>query len=239
MARMDTIEVSGRPMRLYIDIPAGGGARPAVVVMIHGPGLDRFIQTQVDDLAHHGFVAAAPDLFHRQPDDRSETMTRVGRLRDHEILTDADATVAYLEGLTEVQVGPLGVLGFCMGGRHAYLLAGARPDRWKAAGVFYGGNIMKAWGEGPAPFDLTDRISCPMIGVFGADDTNPSPDDVKAIDAALTRYGKPHEFHTYDGAGHAFLNFSNPERYRPAQADDAWPKLLAFFDRHLATAGEP
>ncbi len=238
MARMDTIEVNGQPMRVYFDIPDGGGARPGVVVMIHGPGLDRFIQTQVEDLARHGFVAAAPDLFHRQPDDGSETMTRVGRLRDREILEDADATVAALRGLTEVRVGPLGVVGFCMGGRLAYLLAGARPDTWRAAGVFYGGNIMKPWGDGPAPFDLTERIACPMIGVFGADDANPSPDDVKAIDAALTRHGKPHEFHTYEGAGHAFLNFSNPERHRPEQARDAWPKLLAFFDRHLANAGD-
>ena len=122
-----------------------------------------------------------------------------------------------------------------MGGRITYLLAGARPAAWRAAGVFYGGNIMKPWEEGPAPspFDLTAQIACPVVGFFGADDTNPSPDDVKKIDAELTKHGKPHEFHMYEGAGHAFLNFMNAERHRPKQAAEAWPKMLAFLDRHL------
>jgi carboxymethylenebutenolidase len=230
---MDTIEVNGEPMRVYVDVPAGGDARSAVLVMIHGPGLDRFIQAKVEELARHGYVAAAPDLFHRQPDDGTETMTRVGRLLDREIIADADATVAHLKQMPEVLAGSLAVTGFCMGGRHTYLLAGSRPDNWKAAGVFYGGNIMKPWGDGPSPFELTARIACPLLGCFGADDANPSPDDVKRIDAELTRHGKPHEFHTYEGAGHAFLNFTNPERFRPEQASDAWSKLLAFLDRHL------
>lgn len=49
----------------------------------------------------------------------------------------------------------------------------------------------------------------------------------------MTRHGKPHEFHRYPSAGHAFLNFTNPDRHRPTQATDAWLKLLAFLDRHL------
>ena len=233
MPRVDSIQVTGQPMRVGVGVPDRSGPRPGVVVMIHGPGLDAFIEAQVDDLARHGYVAAAPDLFHRQPDDGSDTMTRVSRLLDREIIDDVDATVAHLRQLAEPSVGPLAVLGFCMGGRNTYLLAGARPGLWKAAGVFYGGNIMKPWGDGPSPFERTAQIACPLIGLFGADDTNPSPDDVKAIDAELSRHGKPHEFHMYDGAGHAFLNFTNPERHRPQQAADAWPKLLAFLDRHL------
>lgn len=62
---------------------------------------------------------------------------------------------------------------------------------------------------------------------------NPSPEDVQQLDRELTRHGKVHEFHSYAGAGHAFLNFTNPERYRPAQAADAWAKLLSFLDQHL------
>jgi len=135
--------------------------------------------------------------------------------------------------LPDAQVGSLAVLGYCMGGRLTYLAAGARPTTWRAAGVFYGGNIMKPWGEGPAPCDRTRDIACPVIGFFGRDDTNPSPADVDRIDAELTRHGKRHEFHRYDGAGHAFLNFANAERYRPDQAKDAWAKMLDFLDRHV------
>ena len=232
MARNDTIQVNGHPMRVYLDIPAGGGTKPAVVVMIHGPGLDMFIETQVEDLARHGYIAAAPDLFHRQ-EPGGDMMARVGKLRDNEILADTDATLAHMKSLKDARVGAMAVLGFCMGGRNTYLLAGARPDTWKAAGVFYGGSIMKPWGDSPTPFDLTGNIACPVIGFFGVEDTNPSPDDVKKIDGEMTRLGKPHEFHMYEGAGHAFLNFMNAERHRPKQAAEAWPKMLAFLDKHL------
>jgi carboxymethylenebutenolidase len=233
MARWDTIQVAGHSMRVYLDVPAGGGAVPGVVVIQHGPGVDRFIEDRVEDLARHGYAAAAPDLYHRQPQDGADMMTRIGRLRDDEILADTDATVAHLRRLPDARVADLAVLGFCMGGRVAYLLAGARPAAWRAAGVFYGGNIMKAWGGGPSPFDRTRDIACPVAGFFGAEDANPSPDDVKAIDAELTRHGKRHEFHMYDGANHAFLNFMNAERHRPGPAKDAWTKMLGFLDRHL------
>jgi len=224
---MDTIAVAGHPMRVAI---AGDGGRPGVIVMIHGPGLDAFIEAQVDDLAAHGYLAAAPDVFHRQPDDGTDAMTKVGRLLDREIIADVDATVAHVQ---QLGASALAVLGFCMGGRNTYLLAGSRPAQWKAAGVFYGGNIMKAWGDGPSPFERSADIACPMIGFFGAEDTNPSPADVAAIDAELARLGKPHQFHMYEGAGHAFRNFTNPQRHRPQQAADAWAKLLAFLERQL------
>lgn len=220
-------------MRIYSETPRDLAQAPGVVVIMHGPGVDRFVEDRVQELARHGYAAAAPDLYHRQPHDGVDTMTRVGRLRDDEILADIDATAASLRALDRPRVTELAVLGFCMGGRITYLAAGARPALWRAAGVFYGGNIMKPWGDGPAPFELTPQIACPMIGCFGLDDTNPSPADVDRIDAELTRHGKPHDFHRYAGAGHAFLNFTNAERYRPEPAQDAWQKLLDFLGRHL------
>jgi carboxymethylenebutenolidase len=220
-------------MRIYSRAPVDVTQTPGVVVIMHGPGLDKFVEDRVDALARYGYAAAAPDLYHRQPNDAADMMTRIGRLRDAEIIADADATVAHLRAMKETRVTDLAVLGFCMGGRITYLLAGARPAAWRAAGVFYGGNIMKAWGDGPTPLDLTKDIAAPMIGFFGEEDTNPSPADVDAIDAELSRHGKAHEFHRYEGAGHAFLNFTNAERYRASEAKDAWEKMLAFLGRHL------
>src|SRR5882672_3033757 len=136
MARWDTLQVDGTPMRVYLDTPAGGGTAPGVVVIQHGPGLDRFIEDRVEDLARHGYVAAAPDLYHRQPQDGADMMTRMGRLRDKEILVDVDATIAHLRSLKDARVGGLAVLGFCMGGRVTHMLAGARPAAWRTAGVF-------------------------------------------------------------------------------------------------------
>ena len=116
-------------------------------------------------------------------------------------------------------------------GRVAYLVAAHSPEL-KAAVVFYGGNIMAPWGEGPAPFDLSERIRCPVLGLFGEEDGNPNPTDVAKLDAELTRLGKAHEFHSYPGAGHAFMNEDRPS-YRPEAARDAWTKCVAWFERHL------
>jgi carboxymethylenebutenolidase len=237
MARWDTIQVEGHPMRTYLDVPAGGGAVPGVVVIMHGPGLDRFVEDRVENLARAGYAAIAPDLYHRQAPS-SDMMARIGQLRDLQLVADVDAAAAHLRRVPDARVGDLAILGFCMGGRITYLLAGARPALWKAAGVFYGGNIMKPWGEpGPSPFELTREIACPVIGFFGIEDANPSPDDVRKLDAELTKHGKPHEFHSYEGAGHAFLNFTNAERYREKQGADAWQKMLGFLDRHLKGKG--
>ena len=231
MARWDTVQVDGQPMRVYVDAPPGGGTVPGVIVIQHGPGVDRFIEDRVQTLARRGYLAAAPDLYHRQPADGADMMTRIGRLRDREIIGDVNATITHIQR-ADAKVGDLGIIGFCMGGRVAYLMAGSSPF-FKAAGVFYGGTIMKAWGDGPSPFELTANIACPVAGFFGMEDANPSPDDVKAIGAELDRFGKLHEFHAYDEAGHAFLNFTNPSVYREGPAADAWDKLLAFLATHL------
>ena len=119
-----------------------------------------------------------------------------------------------------------------MGGRTALLGAGSL-DAFKLLGIFWGGNIMVARGhDGATPFDLIKNVKCPVVGFFGNDDTNPSADDVNKIDAEMTKQKVAHEFHRYDGAGHAFQNFTN-ERYRERQAEDAWGKELAFFKKNL------
>ena len=104
----------------------------------------------------------------------------------------------------------------------------------KTEHVTVGGNIFKPWGEGnPAPIGRAGGIACPVIGFFGNDDQNPSPDDVTQIGETLTRHGVAHSFHRYDGAGHAFQNFLSEAAYREATARDAQQKLLAFFAAEL------
>jgi hypothetical protein len=145
MAHWDQMAVDGSPMRLYVGMPSLGRAFPAVIVIHHGPGVDKFIEDRVEHLAQQGYLAIAPDLFHRQVED-GDMMTRIGRLRDPEVITDVNAAVNYARRLKDTQLGDVGIIGFCMGGRVAYLMAASKPV-FKAAGVFYGGNIMKAMGE--------------------------------------------------------------------------------------------
>jgi len=91
---------------------------------------------------------------------------------------------------------------------------------------------MIPFGDGPSPFDRTREIHCPIQGHFGAEDKNPSPEDMRKLDAELARWGKAHEFHTYAGAAHAFVN-TGSKNYRPHAAALSWAKAMEFFSRHL------
>jgi carboxymethylenebutenolidase len=89
-------------------------------------------------------------------------------------------------------------------------------------------------GDGATPpIEMAGNIPCPVMGVFGNEDQNPSPADVADLDAALTEARVPHEFHQYDDAGHGFQDFMNPERYREVQAKDAWAKIRVFLTDNL------
>ena len=87
---------------------------------------------------------------------------------------------------------------------------------------------------GARAIERADRIACRMAGFFGNDDQNPSPADVDEMSAALTAAGVEHAFHRYDGAGHGFQDYTNPERFRAEQSADAWVKMLAFLKTSMA-----
>ena len=225
----EILTVQGGPMRTFVARPAEPGAAPGILVIQHAGGVDGFVQEMARRLAAAGFVAAAPDLYHRLDPAPAEPLARMARLRDAEIIADSNAVLDHLGPR------PLGIVGFCMGGRVAYLMAAA-SDRLRAAVAFYGGNTRVAWGEGAAPFDRLGEIACPVLGLFGGQDVNPSPADRDAIDAELTRHGVEHAFHTFGDAGHGYMDFSNPERHNPAAATASWPLVLAFLQQHLAAA---
>jgi len=189
-ARWDALTVDGETMRCYVAVPAGEGPFAAVVVIQHAGGVDEFVQEMCGRFAAAGYVAIAPELYHRQdPDSGEDMLTRMGRLRDVEVVSDVNAAIEHAARMPEVAPRRIGIAGFCMGGRVAYLMATHVPSL-RAAVVFYGGNIMAPWGEGPAPFDRSESIACPLLGLFGEQDTNPSPADVAKLDAELTRLGK-------------------------------------------------
>jgi carboxymethylenebutenolidase len=231
-SRWDEVNVNGEPMRCYVSVPDGSGPFPAVVVIQHAGGVDEFVRGRCDRLAEARILAVAPDLFHREePNNSDDPLTRMSRLRDATIVKDVNAAIEHTKQLREVQADGIGITGYCMGGRVTYLMAAQNQDL-KAAVVCWGGNIMVPWGDGPAPFALTDQIACPVLGLFGEDDPNPSPADVAKLDAELARLGKPHEFHSYAGAGHAFMNEGRPS-YRAEAAQDAWKKCVAWFGTYL------
>lgn len=228
----ESVRVDDGSMRLYLSLPERNGPVPGIVV-IHGQtGLDNFIEETTRMIAREGYAAIAADLFHRDgPDCKDDGPTRRARLRDSNVIKDVNATIQFLKSHDQVDGTRLGIVGFCMGGRVVYLMSAASPDL-KAGVMYYGGNTMNAWGDGPSPFERTREIRCPILGHFGQDDENPSPEDMRKLDGELNRWGKAHEFHCYAGAAHAFANRGSPN-YRAHAANASWPRTFDFFSRYL------
>ena len=230
----DKLTVGGSEMNMYAALPDGSGPHPAVVIAFHVGGLDDFDRKMADQLAEAGFVAVVPDLFHRFSKEVMDgpRLDRLGHLKDADIIADMNAAVDFLTANSAINEDRIGVTGFCMGGRIAWLMA-ASNQIFKCTVPFYGGNIMGNWGPGDPPFSMADKINCPMLFHFGAEDGNPSVADRDTFNAELKRLGKDFEFHTYDGAGHAFMDPTNPDRYHEASAAAAWPRTIDFFNNHL------
>ena len=204
-AKWIDIGVNASTMEGYLTQPEGEGSHPAVVVIQEIWGVNSHIQSVV--------------------------IARMRNSTDADILADVNAAMAYLKAQSFVVGDKIGIVGFCYGGRVSYLAACNVSDL-AASVVFYGGGIGNALGDGPSPLEQTANIGCPMLGLFGVEDANPTPDDVAKMDSKLTTHGKAHEFHSYDGAGHGF-HCETRASYRPEAAADAWGKAVAWFDQHL------
>ena len=177
----------------YIRAYRKAADRCRVSLVIHGQsGLENFVKDTTHMLALQGYAAVAPNLYHRDgPDCKDDNPTRKARLRDTTLIKDITSVIGFLRNHRQVDAGRLAVVGFCMGGRLVYLMSAASRDL-KAGVMFYGSSTMIPFGEGPSPFDRTREINCPIQGHFGAEDKNPSPEDMRKLDAELTRWGKAH-----------------------------------------------
>jgi carboxymethylenebutenolidase len=225
----------------YLARPTHPGKFPGVVVIHHMPGWDEWITEVVRKFAHHGFAAISPHLYFRDgpgnPDDIGARVRAAGGVPDDQVVGDVAGAMAFLRA-QQNHNGKIGVIGFCSGGRHAYLCA-CRIADLDAVVDCWGGNVVvddksQLNAKRPAaPIDLTEQLRAPLLGIFGNDDQNPNADQVNRTEATLKRLGKTYEFHRYDGAGHAFFNTSR-SAHRPEQAADGWGKVFAFLRKHLA-----
>lgn len=222
-------------MSLLVGMPdAGAGPFPALVLMPHRAGIDRFTIDRAERLAAAGIASAAPDLYHRQPVG-VPTSEGKERLRDEEIEADIGASLAFLKADPRVDKARIGILGHCQGGRTALVGLVTYPGDFRLGCIYYGGSVFKRMGgPGPAPFDRMDVIKCSVAGFFGNEDKNPSPADVDQLDAEMTRLSIAHAFQRFDGAGHAFQDFTDARRGREPQGAEAWEQTLAFLGREFA-----
>jgi carboxymethylenebutenolidase len=223
----------------YFARPLGVQSAPGVVVIHHMPGWDEATKEITRKFAHHGYAAVCPDLYCREgtgaSDDTVAAVRAAGGVADDRAMGDIEASMRYLRALAYAN-GKVGVIGFCSGGRQAYLAACRIADLDAAVDCWGGGVIASPEQLNEkrpvAPIDLTAQMRCPLLGIFGNDDQSPSPEQVKKTEEVLKQHGKDYEFHRYDGAGHGFFA-TDRAGYRPVQATEAWKKVFAFYEKYL------
>jgi carboxymethylenebutenolidase len=211
-----------------------------VVVIHHMPGYDAQTKEITRTFAAAGYLAICPNLYWREapgaaPDDAAATARAGGGVPDERLVGDVGGAADHLRSL-DGSNGKVATIGYCSGGRQSFLAACSLP--LAAAVDCYGAFILAPPPEG-APLKvspighLAKDLSCPLLGLFGAEDQFPSPNEVAELEKLLVENDKTFEFHSYEGAGHAFFAVNRPS-YRPEAANDGWEKIWEFFGRYLS-----
>jgi carboxymethylenebutenolidase len=242
--RAQTVQIRGHgddPIEAYLAQPLDGVPTGGVVVIHHMPGYDEATKEITRRFAAHGYLAVCPNLYSREapgasPDDAAAAARAQGGVPDERLVGDVAGAAAHLRSLGSSN-GRIASIGYCSGGRQSFLAACSLE--LDAAVDCYGAFIVARPPEGMplrvGPIvDLAPNLSCPLLGLFGAEDQYPAPAEVEELERALTTAGKEFEFHIFDGAGHAFFAPDRPS-YRPDAATEGWQRIWAFFGRHLTT----
>ena len=221
----------------WLAVPTGDGPWPGVVVLHELFGLNDDIRGHADRLAADGYLALAPDLYSWGLTPRCLAVTlRTLSRGEGRAFTDIDAARAWLAADGRC-AGQVAVLGFCMGG--GFALACAPRYDFAAAAPNYG----------TVPRDPVQALAgaCPIVASFGGSDRM-LRGHADRLEEALTTLGVDHDVKEYPGASHSFMSRHGGAAtqvldrvmgisYRHDDAEDAWRRILAFFDRHLRAGG--
>jgi carboxymethylenebutenolidase len=222
----------------YAAWPSSHTPLPSLVLVHDVRGLYEHYRDVARRFAAEGFFVFALDLYSREGAPELADMQAVFRwmrsLPDRRVLGDLAGAVAFLADRPEVRGARVGVTGFCMGGQYA-LMAACTVPQLGACVSWYG---MLRYPENddlkPAsPLQLAPQLSCPYLGLFGAEDAIIPLTDVEELRSTLARGRKTFEIVTYPKAGHAFFNDTRPDAFRAEAAADAWERAITFLRRHL------
>lgn len=212
---------------------------PGIVILHDVWGLSDLYRGVARRIAAAGFNALALDLYARgekpgTPADMPAVMRFMNALPDRRVVADVQAAADWLRARPEVAGRKIGLTGFCMGGKYAFLAAAS--CRGLAAVVPWYGMLRAAALDANNPehaLDALSRAHPPILALFGAEDALIPLADVDELRRRSAERGAEVEVVVYPGAGHAFANEARPETYREAAADDGWKRALAFFAKQL------
>jgi carboxymethylenebutenolidase len=226
------IKIGDAEMPAYFAKPAKSGPAPVILVAMEIFGLHEHIKDVTRRLAKLGAFAVAPDYYFRMGDltkitDTKELFPLVNSKTDTELFADLDATAAWAK-TQGADSERLGIVGFCRGGRTVWLYA-THNLALKAGVAFYGSLMDPASPAMPKnAYQLAADVKAPVLGLYGAEDTGITPEQVERMKAALQAFGKTAEFKIYPGAPHGFFADYRPS-YRKETAEDAWQHMQAWF----------
>jgi carboxymethylenebutenolidase len=176
---------NGDSVNAYYARPLGPGPFPGVVWVHHAPGWDEYTRECVRRLAQHGYAAIAPNLYsrfgHGATEDVTARMRGAGGNSDANVIGDSAAAQQFLRAQPYAS-GKVGIIGPCSGGRHATLVA-CSTQGWDAVVDLWGGRVVQAEiteNMPVSPITLTSELTAPLLGIFGNEDRNPSPEQVNS-----------------------------------------------------------
>jgi carboxymethylenebutenolidase len=235
--RVRTRSIMCGEMPAFLAVPDGAANAPAVIVIHERYGLVQHTRDLAERFAADGFVAIAPDLYFRHPDQAALHRGDAGcDVSDPEALAALEKVIDALGRETSADLTRLAVMGICQTARLPLVLAASRPIG--AALVWYGAAQPREWQVNqkyPRALDeIIAAIDCPVLGMFGETDHLISLDDIRRLRDCLERNAKSYEIHVYRDAPHGWLNDTMPGRFRRAQAEAAWAGQRAFLRTVLA-----
>jgi len=226
----------------YLARPSALGQYPGLI-FVHGVhGYEEHMKDVARRFAVLGYSCIVPALYCRdefrsvvEEDDLPKASKWLGSRPNAQTIGDLAGALSFLQ--TSPQTSPyvserIGLVGFCSGGRLALIFA-CNSKGLGAFVNFYSNGIYQSTDVNPAPAaEMVENLSCPMLGLFGDDDANPSPDDVARLRKDLEASSKTFELVSYKDAAHAFFSDTRPS-YRPEASQMAWGRCLEWLSRYL------
>jgi carboxymethylenebutenolidase len=224
----------GTSMAAYVTRPGGAGPHPGILVFQEAYGVNAHIRDVADRFSREGYVALAPELFHRTAEgfegdytNFESTRVHTAALTNEQLERDIEAAFRWLSGDAGTDPARIASIGFCMGGRVSFLANSVVG--LKAAVSFYGGWIA------PANLSRAAHLRAPMLFFWGGLDKHIGPDQIHAVETALRAAGKPFVNVVISDADHGFFCDARRSFNRNA-AEQAWALVTIFLNQHLTTA---
>ena len=228
----------GTQIDAYFTRPAASGRYPGVIVIMEAFGMVDHIKDVARRFARERYLALAPNVYTREgspdPKNISQVMEKMFSVPDSQAVADLDGAIAYLKGQPDSN-GKVGAIGFCSGGRYTLVL-GCKSANLDAAIDSAGGFIIQdeLTPQRPvSPIDMVPTLGCPLLALFGEEDSNPPPAHAARLKEELDKHGKTYQLRMYPDAGHAFFA-DYRDSYRPVAAQDMWHRVLLFYEKYLS-----